>query len=162
MSNTYNLFSVNVFHGKIIIPVNIHKNILNFVEKNYEEKNTISCVNGFQYHENFNDKKKLNEIINKHVASIYRLSIIHGWLNVLKNKSYNKPHCHSSDNTVMAAVLYLSNENNNITFTRCGEVFEIKPKLFDYLIFPENLLHYVLPEQRTEKRICYAFNLKQI
>ena len=86
MSNTYNLFSVNVFHGKIIIPVNIHKNILNFVEKNYEEKNTISCVNGFQYHENFNDKKKLNEIINKHVASIYRLSIIHGWLNVLKNR----------------------------------------------------------------------------
>ena len=137
MSNTYNLFSVNVFHGKIIIPVNIHKNILNFVEKNYEEKNTISCVNGFQYHEDFNGKKELNKII-------------------------NKPHCHSSDNTVMAAVLYLSNENNNITFTRCGEVFEIKPKLFDYLIFPENLLHYVLPEQRTEKRICYAFNLKQI
>ena len=34
-----------------------------------------------------------------------------------------------------------------------------KPKLFDFIIFPDDLVHYVLPEKRNKKRICYAFNL---
>tara|TARA_R110000772_G_scaffold198876_1_gene309555 strand:- start:635 stop:1117 length:483 start_codon:yes stop_codon:yes gene_type:complete len=159
MIHTYNLFAVNVFQSKIIVPINTYKKILNFVEEKYEEKDTISCVNGFQYHENFNGKKELDKIINKHIFNIYNLKIIHGWLNVLKNQSYNKPHVHLADYIKMAGVLYLSNENNNINFARDNNIFEIKPKLFDCLIFPNNLLHYVLPEQRAEKRICYAFNL---
>ena len=160
MINTYSLFCVNVFQSKIIVPIDIHKKILDFVEKNYKEENNISCVNGFQYHEDFNGKKELNKIINKHMFSIHHLSIIHGWLNVLRDQSYNQPHCHLGDNIKMAGVFYLSNENNNITFTSNGKIFEIKPKLFDYLIFPFDLLHYVLPEQRIKKRICYAFNLR--
>lgn len=159
MFNTYSLFSVNIFQGKIIVPIDLHKKILNFIEEKYEQKDTISCVNGFQYHEDFNGKKELNEIINKHMFSMYRLKIIHSWLNVLKNESYNKPHFHNGDTIKKAGVLYLSAENNNINFTRGTELFEIKPKMFDYLIFPSDLLHYVLPEQRIEKRICYAFNL---
>ena len=47
-------------------------------------------------------------------------------------------------------------------FSKGSEVFEIRPKLFDYLIFPFDLLHYVLPEKRKEKRICYAFNLTAV
>ena len=158
--HVYSLFSVNVFQGKIIIPINIHKKILNFLEKNYEEKNTISCINGFQYHQDFKGKKELNKIIDKHMFSTHHLNISHAWLNVLENQSYNKPHNHAGDRIKMAGVLYLSHENNNINFIRDNEVFEIKPKIFDYLIFPFDLLHYVLPEQRIEKRICYAFNLR--
>jgi hypothetical protein len=160
MFNIHNLFSVTIYQGKILLPINIHKKILNFVEEKYEEKNTISCVNGFQYHKSFNGKKELNKIINKHMFSRYNLKIAHGWLNVLENKSYNKPHSHIGGTTKMAAVLYLSSENNNITFIRDAEYYEMKPKLFDYLVFPPELLHYVLPEERIEKRICYAFNLK--
>ena len=40
--------------------------------------------------------------------------------------------------------------------------FKIEPKLFDYLLFPHDLIHYVLPEERSQKRICYAFNLKNL
>jgi len=160
MSNTYNLFAVRLFHGKIIVPVDIHKKILKYIEENYKEQNTISCVDGFQYHGNFNGKKELNKIIDNYVSSVYHLKLMFGWLNVLKNKSYNKPHNHIGKDVKMAGVLYLSNNNNNINFARDNDVFEIKPKLFDYLIFPYDLLHYVLPEERKETRVCYAFNLK--
>jgi|TARA_E500000318_G_scaffold104524_1_gene110619 hypothetical protein len=161
MFNVYSLFSVNVFEGKIIVPINIHKKILNIIEEKYEkEGKRDSCVNGFQYHENFDGKKELNEIINKHLLSMHNLKIINGWLNVLENQSYNLPHSHTADDIKMAGVLYLSSQNTNITFTREGEVFEIKPKMFQYLIFPFNLVHYVLPENIMQKRISYAFNLK--
>ena len=58
--------------------------------------------------------------------------------------------------------MYLSSENNNIILAREDQTFEIKPKLFDFIIFPYNLVHYVLPEERNEKRICYAFNLTKL
>ena len=58
--------------------------------------------------------------------------------------------------------MYLSSQNNNINFVRDTDVFEIRPKLFDYLVFPFSLLHYVLPEDRQEARICYAFNLETL
>ena len=108
MFNVYSLFSVNVFEGKIIVPINIHKKILNIIEEKYEkEGKRDSCVNGFQYHENFDGKKELNEIINKHLLSMHNLKIINGWLNVLENQSYNLPHSHTADDIKMAGVLYL-------------------------------------------------------
>tara|TARA_Y100001938_G_scaffold26269_1_gene35262 strand:- start:442 stop:936 length:495 start_codon:yes stop_codon:yes gene_type:complete len=162
MIHTYNLFSINVFQGKIIVPVETHKKILNYVEKNYEEKDLVSCVDGFQYHGDFSGKKELNELINNHMATVYQFKIIHGWLNVLKNKSYNKPHFHTGNDIKASGVMYLSSQNNNINFVRDTDVFEIRPKLFDYLVFPFSLLHYVLPEDRQEARICYAFNLETL
>ena len=39
---------------------------------------------------------------------------------------------------------------------------EISLIAIDFLIFPYGLVHYVLPEERKEKRICYAFNLKTL
>ena len=66
------------------------------------------------------------------------------------------------NNVSHSAILYLSNENNNINFTKDSNVFEIKPKMFDLLIFPCDLLHYVLPEKRNEKRISYAMNLSVV
>ena len=91
--------------------------------------------------------------------NIYGLKLKHGWLNVLINNSYNNPHLHVGDNITHSAVFYLSNSNSNINFVRGSEIFEIKPKLFDLLIFPNDLVHYVLPEAREEKRISYAMNL---
>ena len=160
MINTYNLFAVPVVHGKFIVPTNIHQKILNFVDKNYStSKKKISCVNGFQTHDNFDGKEELNKELNIYLNNILRLNIVHGWLNVLGKNSHNNPHTHSGSDTGRAGVLYLSSENNNITFTRDGEIFEIKPKLFDYLIFPDDLIHYVLSEERNTRRISYAFNM---
>ena len=160
MTNTYNLFPIRVFHGKLIIPININKKIIKFVDENYEQKNNISCVNGFQYHDNFYGKKELNKFLNKYLKNVYNMKIINSWLHVLYNKSYNEPHNHIGEGVTHAGVLYLSNVNNNINFIKENKVFEIEPKLFDYLIFPSNLFHYVLPKERYQKRICYSFNLK--
>jgi len=162
MINTYNLFTVRVSHGKLPIPIDIYKKVLKFVEENYKTEDNISCVSGFQYHETFEGKKDLNQFINNYLNNVYYVKIIHSWLNVLENNSYNKPHSHTGDGIKYAGVLYLSDANNNIIFSKNSEVFEVKPKLFDYLIFPFDLLHYVLPEKRKEKRICYAFNLSAV
>lgn len=163
MINTYNLFAVSVTHGKFIVPVNIHQKIIKYVDENYDDSNTTySCVNGFQTHSDFNGKKELNEELNIYLKNFLRLSLDNGWLNVLGNNSLNAPHKHIGTNVKYSGVLYLSDENNNITFCKDDQIFEIKPKLFDYLIFPYDLIHYVLSENRNEKRICYAFNMIQL
>tara|TARA_R100001509_G_C4763719_1_gene180620 strand:+ start:52 stop:546 length:495 start_codon:yes stop_codon:yes gene_type:complete len=163
MINTYNLFAVSVTHGKFVVPIDIYKKIIKFVDENYNNSNsTFSCVNGFQTHDNFDGKNELNEELNLHLKNYFKLFIDHGWLNVLGNNSLNIPHKHLALNVRYAGVLYLSSENNNITFIKDDEIFEIRPKLFDYLIFPSNLVHYVLSEKREEKRICYAFNMSPL
>jgi hypothetical protein len=158
--NTYNLFAVQVHHSKVILPVELHRRIISFVEKNMSiSENYFSSVRGYQNHNNFEGKKKLNELLSKHLNNFYGLKIDHGWLNVLVNDSYNNPHRHFGENISHSAIIYLSNEINNINFVKESEVFEIKPKLFDLLIFPSDLVHYVLSDKRKEKRISYAMNL---
>jgi|TARA_R100001086_G_scaffold27723_2_gene12841 hypothetical protein len=162
MLNTYRLFAVPVIHSKLPIQLTLHKKIIDFVEKNYTEKKLISCVNGFQFHQDFDGKKEMNEVLNKTFMNINNSYIDYGWLNVLGNNSYNIPHSHPTESGRFSGVYYLSSGNNNIIFTKDGETFDIQPKLFDFLIFPYDLVHYVLPENREEKRICYAFNLNNV
>tara|TARA_R100001015_G_C4620434_1_gene177353 strand:- start:730 stop:1215 length:486 start_codon:yes stop_codon:yes gene_type:complete len=160
MINTYNLFTTQVTHGVLPLQPIVHKKILSYVEENYKEEDTVSCQKGFQFHKNFDGKKELDRMIQKTFKQMFDVNLYYGWLNVLGNNSYNKPHSHKGDYVVLSGVYYLSNTNNNITFLKENQTFSIEPKLFDYLIFPYDLTHYVLPEKRNEKRICYAFNLK--
>ena len=162
MINTYNLFAVTVIHGKFVVPINIHKKILKYAEENYISKDSISCRSGFQKYGDFDGKKELDKELNMYLNNIFKLNIEYSWLNVLGENSHNNPHRHPGSTTQYAGVLYLSSENSNITFTKDSEIFEIKPKLFEYLIFPDDLVHYVLPEKRNEKRISYAFNMSTI
>ena len=163
MINTYNLFTVQVRHCKFPIPIELHKKIFSFVEKNMSISDiNFSNIQGYQNHGDFEGKKELEILLENYFNNIYGLKLDYGWLNVLTNDSYNKPHTHPSTGVTDSAVLYLSSENSNINFTKDSEVVEIKPKMFDLLIFPYNLLHYVLPEKRREKRISYAMNLKNI
>ena len=161
MINTYNLFSVMVTHAKAVLDLNTHKKIISFVENEYEEKNTVSCTKGFQFHGDFDGKKEMNSFLNMFLRNTFSLEICYSWLNVLGDNSYNMPHSHKGEIS-HAGVYYLSDQNNNINFTKDGDVFELKPKLFDLLIFPFDLVHYVLPTQRSQKRICYAFNTSKI
>jgi len=163
MINTYNLFAVHVIHTKFIVPTNLHNKIIDYVNKNYVVSDVEkSCVNGFQTHENFDGKEDLNNMLQTYLNNTFKLNLENGWLNVLGKNSYNRPHVHSGTDITYSAVLYLSADNNNITFTKDGEIFDINPKLFDLLIFPFNLVHYVLPEERNQKRVCYSFNLSTI
>jgi len=162
MINTYNLFAVQMSHCKLPLDIDTHKKIISFVENEYKEGDKISCRKGFQFHGDFNGKKELNLFLNKYLRNTFSLEINYSWLNVLGNNSYNNPHSHNGDKVHFSAVYYLSNINNAITFVKEDDTFEVEPKIFDLLIFPYNLVHYVLPEKRLEKRICYAFNMSKI
>jgi len=162
MLNTYDLFITRVIHGKLPIQIDLHKKIKFFVDNNYLEENKVSCVNGFQFHGDFDGKEELDNNLNNYFNNFMGMKIHHSWLNVLGNNSYNFPHSHLGNDVFHSGVFYLSHENNNLHFAKDSQYFEIKPKLFDFLIFPYNLIHYVLPENRPEKRICYAFNLTKI
>ena len=162
MINTYDLFVTRISHGKLPLQPLLHNKILSYVAENYKETETsVSCRQGFQFHGDFNGKKELNEHLDIYLNNVFKIKILNGWLNVLGNNSYNVPHLHIGNEIILSGVFYLSN-GNNINFTKDGNIFELQPKIFDYLIFPHNLIHYVLPEKRNEKRICYAFNLTQI
>ena len=67
------------------------------------------------------------------------LKITHSWLNVLGDNSHNNPHSHPGTNETNSGVFYLSRNNNNITFTRDSNIFELKPTLFDLIVFPYDL-----------------------
>ena len=162
MISTYNLFAVPLTHGKLPLQPLLHKQIISFVNDNYTEKDLVSCKKGFQFHENFEGKKEMDQILNKFLTNTCNSYILNSWLNILGNYSYNTPHSHIGDGIGLSGVFYLSNDNNNINFTKDGHVFSLEPKLFDILIFPYNLVHYVLPEKRKIKRICHAFNLVKI
>ena len=65
MINTYNLFAVPVVHGKFVVPIDLHKKIIKYIDKNYNNSdNVFSCVKGFQTHKKFDGKKELNEALN--------------------------------------------------------------------------------------------------
>jgi len=162
MIHVYNLFAVQMHHLKLPLDIDTHKKIILFSENNYKEEDIFSCKKGFQFHENFDGKKELDIFLNKYLGNNFYLEIEHAWLNVLGNYSYNKPHYHPGDQTKYSGVYYLSNENNTITFAKNDQTFEIEPKIYDLLIFPYNLIHYVLPTKRSQKRISYAFNLKGV
>jgi hypothetical protein len=159
MINTYNLFAVQLTQAKLFLPPVLHKKILSFIDKNYTEKDLVSCKKGFQFHKDFEGKKEMNELLNKFLLKTFNCYILSSWLNILGDYSYNTPHFHTGNSIALSGVFYLSNQNNNIHFTQNGQVFSLEPKLFDILIFPYNLVHYVLPEERKDKRICHAFNL---
>ncbi len=164
MINTYNLFATPVVHGKFAISPILHKKILTYVEKEITSPTicTRSVINGHQFHAGFDGKEEIDSQLNTFFANNFSLTIEHSWLNILTGNSYNAPHSHGGEQVTSSVVFYLSQNNNNITFVKDDKTFEIKPKLFDYLLFPCELVHYVLPEERPEPRVCYAFNLKPI
>ena len=113
MINTYNLFTVQVHHGKFLIPIELHKKIIFYVENNISISDIcFSNVKGYQNHGDFEGKKEIDKLLNEYFNNIHRLNLCHGWLNVLGNDSYNKPHSHVGNNVSHSAILYLSNENN--------------------------------------------------
>ena len=164
MINTYNLFATTIMHGKILMQPELHKTILNYVNKEIisSPMNKRSVINGYQFHNDFDGKKDLDNLLKNYFKTNFNFKIEHSWLNVLSNNSYNKPHTHGGDRVCSSVVYYLSNNNNNINFVRDTQTFEIKPKLFDFVLFPHDLVHYVLPEERNEPRISYALNLERI
>ena len=162
MLKTYHLFTKVLIHTKLPIFTGLHKKILNFVDKNYENEKVdkhCSIINGMQYHKDFDGKDELNMEINRQCLLLTSLKPTRCWLNVIDNKAHNVPHHHQNEPNEMSGVYYLSANNSTITFTQMGEIFELVPQQFDLILFPSDLVHYVFPSESKEKRISYSFNL---
>ena len=162
MINTYQLFSVPLVETKIVLQIALLKKITDWCQKNNKTENYISVRGGFQEHNNFDGKEELDEIINSFLRLHMKEKILHGWLNILNKNGDNLPHRHTGNNIKSSAVLYLTNNNSTITFMRDSQVFSIYPKLFDFLIFPHDLIHQVSPHLNDEIRISYAINTGDI
>jgi len=162
MINTYQLFSVPLIETKLIIQIPLLNKIQNWCKENNKNENFISLRGGYQEHTDFDGKEELDEIINSFLRIHMKEEIMHSWLNVLNKNGDNIPHRHTGDNIKSSAVLYLTNNNSAINFMRDSQIFSIYPKLFDFLIFPHDLIHQVSPHLNDEIRISYAINTKGI
>ena len=131
--------------------------------------NQRSNVGGYQTPtlswEDFHPQGK--EYIDKVVGDIFNeIKVIKWWYNINGKGSWNLPHSHSGSD--LALVLYLTDTDNLLTFInpfsqrRLNEVagFHPKTKKGDILIFPADLLHYVMPNPREEDRISISMNLQ--
>jgi len=158
MINTYQLFSVPLVETKLLIQIPLLNKVKNWCKENNKNENFISLRGGYQEHTDFDGKEELDEIINSFLRIHMKEKILHGWLNILNKNGDNIPHRHTGDNIKSSAVLYLTNNNSAINFMRDSQVFSVYPKLFDFLIFPHDLIHQVSPNLNDEIRISYAIN----
>ena len=87
------------------------------------------------------------------------------WYNINGQGHWNTPHTHP--NSDFALVLYLTDSDSLLTFlnphaqrTISQQNSSINAKKGDIVIFPSDLVHYVMPNQREEDRISISMNLQ--
>jgi len=167
MIDTYNLFAIPLHKTKFIVQPTEHKKIINFCNNN-KGPETISIRKGTQYHihENkFEGSEYLFNQLDNFMKLHFQHRLSHLWLNVAEEGGYNMPHHHGLI-TNKSGVLYLTDENSEIEFLsdflRGDRSFTIKPKLFDLLVFPSYLYHFVHPSTSKEKRISVSFNTEPL
>ena len=106
------------------------------------------------------------EYIDKVVGDMFKFKVESWWYNINGKGHWNHPHTHPG--TDLALVLYLTDTDNLLTFInpfsqrKLNHVtgFQPKTKKGDILIFPADLLHYVMPNPREEDRISISMNLQ--
>ena len=161
--DVYNLFAIPLYKTKLVLQPFEHKKIIDFCNKN-DGPEKMSIKKGTQYHikdGEFEGSAYLLQEIDNYMKLHFKHKVVHLWLNVAEEGGYNMPHHHGLVNN-MSGVLYLTNENSDIEFLcdflRGDKSFTIQPKLFDFLIFPSYLYHFVHPSTSKEKRISVSFN----
>ena len=107
------------------------------------------------------------EYIDKVVGDIFNeIKVTKWWYNINPKGTWNAPHSHTGSD--LALVLYLTDTDNLLTFInpfcqrKLNEVSGYAPKTQkgDILMFPADLMHYVMPNPREEDRISISMNLQ--
>ena len=87
------------------------------------------------------------------------------WYNINSEGHWNTPHTHP--NSDFALVLYLTDSDGLLTFLNphaqrniSKQNTSINAKKGDIVIFPSDLVHYVMPNPREEDRISISMNLQ--
>ena len=108
------------------------------------------------------------EYINKVVGDIFENFMVkEWWYNINGNGHWNHPHSHPGSN--FALVLYVTDSDGLLRLMNPQQMrldvdydayISINAKKGDMLIFPSDLLHYVMPNQKEEDRISISMNLQ--
>lgn len=83
------------------------------------------------------------------------------WFNVNKGEDYNEWHDHDKGDTdELCACLYIQIPEGagNIEFERNKQIMTITPQAGLVVVFPDDIMHRVLPNQTQTERISMAFN----
>jgi len=151
-------------------------NIKNKIELIKEEL-IQECINSKP--KKYKDNKTFNYKVNsKHKEYLYNIFIEYALNNLnkftLKNKDFNI-WCYYSDNTfdksvwhnhintsTINGVLYLQlpKENGGIDFIKNNIILNIKPRMYDFIMFPNYLNHLPYPSTTEEKRLSINLELR--
>jgi hypothetical protein len=160
------LFAIPLFIEKnFVIPEELHNKIIKFSSELEIQPRVISVHNGTQEHKSFDGDVEIRNVLDEFLKINFNTEVSHQWLNVISENGFNVPHTHGNTNK-MSGVFYLTKENSNIIFYggfgRKDNITEIKPELFDLIIFPSYLTHLVAPSLSKSKRVSLAFNTKEL
>ena len=107
------------------------------------------------------------EYIEKLVSDIfvdYTVDISGWWYNINPQGAWNIPHSHGGVHYALVwyltdsdGLLNLMNPNSNRIDSQDGS---INAKKGDILIFPGDIIHYVMPNTKEKDRVCISMNLK--
>ena len=112
----------------------------------------------------------INNVISKLIEDVespyYKnVKVQEWWYNINEKGCWNIPHTHPGSD--LALVLYLTDSDGLLSlldpYAYRGIYPQIKnmnAKKGDILIFPSDLMHFVMPNQREEDRICISMNLQ--
>ena len=109
--------------------------------------------------------------INNVVGDIFKFNVEGWWYNINGQGDWNSPHTHPNVN--MALVLYVTDSDGLLTFMNthpmrliddqayggAGDYAAMKANKGDIIMFPSDLVHYVLPNPRKEDRISISMNI---
>ena len=106
------------------------------------------------------------EYIDKVIGDMFKFKVDGWWYNINGKGDWNTPHSHPACD--LALVLYLTDSNGLLQLMspfsqrklRSSSHVGINANKGDILIFPADLVHYVMPNQREEDRISISMNLQ--
>ena len=109
-------------------------------------------------------KKYIEKLVTDIFSNHYVVSISGWWYNINLKGSWNTPHSHPGVDFALVwyltdshGLLQLMNPNSSIVDSRDGS-FDTKKG--DILIFPGDIIHYVMPHTKETDRVCISMNLR--
>ena len=88
------------------------------------------------------------------------------WFNINGKGGWNMPHSHAGRGIDLALILYLTETDDLLTLVNSNPTlndpmgYSPHIKKGDILIFPSDLVHFVMPNQREEDRVSISMNLR--
>ena len=99
------------------------------------------------------------EYINKVVGDIFKFQVKEWWYNINPKSTWNLPHTHP--NCDMALVFYVTDSDSLLQLINPHSMRvnnehynSIDAKKGDIIMFPSDIMHFVMANQRKEDRIC--------